>query len=121
VDGDTHLDVVMHGTRYRHVSAETPLTLWERVTNALKKMLQPIADVMQKHDRLAAARTEARVSQRFTADFRHLLPPGYFLINWRVTSPKFRAWHTLEADFIPDFEALGGCGRKRCPAISTSR
>jgi hypothetical protein len=103
------------------MSAETPLTLWERVTNALKKMLQPIADVMQKHDRLAAARTEARVSQRFTADFRHLLPPGYFLINWRVTSLKFRAWHTLEADFIRDFEAPDGRGRKRCPAISTSR
>jgi hypothetical protein len=38
--------------------------------------------------------------QWFDAHFRHHLPPGYFLINWRVTSPKFRARHTLQADFI---------------------
>jgi hypothetical protein len=66
-------------------------------------MLHPIAYVKEKRTRLPCGTpTEARVGQRFAADFRHHLPSGYFLINWRVASPKFRASHMLEVGFGPN-------------------
>jgi hypothetical protein len=55
------------------------------------------------------------------ANFKRNFPSGYFLINWRVTSPKLRASGTQETGFIPDLAAPEGRARKRRPAISTLR